>query len=266
MRLAILEEVVDLLLDVGSRLGVANDGIMLMFRPDVAFSYTCAAKHGPDADEKQGCPNRPFVPSKEPSEPELESERQRHSTTILLAPSSFVASSSRATVGCLIGIGCPPAITRFVIAIVISAIEAVPFRLRPHVSEEILKGLPAVTDGNTAPAVIGILLAIWVLAPRPHGGPDHVFTGERFVPGLPMLDRAILVVETATRQGRAGAKIATVDILDGPAITDAPPLQHSASAASFFKDLPSPESLAGEIDLRWHLLSGVYHEMRPRHA
>jgi hypothetical protein len=71
----------------------------------------------------------------------------------------------------------PAAVARFVVSIVVDAINRVAGRwARPHVGNEISKGFPSVTDGNATASVPMVLIGLaGMAAPVQHRFPSGVF-------------------------------------------------------------------------------------------
>lgn len=69
---------------------------------------------------------------------------------------------------------CPPAVARFVIAVIINAIERQSIRARSHISEEIGEQSPTRTDGYTAPTPIQISGRLRIGASIEHLRPRRV--------------------------------------------------------------------------------------------
>lgn len=76
----------------------------------------------------------------------------------------------------------PAAVALAVVAVVVLAVDAV-LRARPasHVSQEVLKGVPALADRNTPATVVSELLVLGVIATAEHLAPRTVFARLRAV-------------------------------------------------------------------------------------
>ena len=86
--------------------------------------------------------------------------------------------------------GDPSAIVRFVIAVVVDAIERKAGWPFPHISEEVAKIQPSFANRNAAAPVIGVVPMIWVIAPLDHGFPGLVGVGRSCIAGMAMFDLA----------------------------------------------------------------------------
>src|SRR3990167_6582633 len=72
-------------------------------------------------------------------------------------------------VGTLFQAGCPSAITRLVITVIVDAFERMIGRwFRPHVGYKISEFLPPFTDANTTTTVAVIAVVFWIPATLPH--------------------------------------------------------------------------------------------------
>ena len=80
---------------------------------------------------------------------------------------------------------CPTAVSGFVVAIIVNAIESEAGRLFAHVSKEIFKRKPAFADGDTAAAVIDITALLTVAASGQHPVPANVRWAWSVLPVLP---------------------------------------------------------------------------------
>src|ERR1700683_337350 len=56
----------------------------------------------------------------------------------------------------------PPTVARFVVAVVVDALDAVSIRPLAHVGEEVLEDLPALADGDAGAAVMLVVRCPWV--------------------------------------------------------------------------------------------------------
>lgn len=74
MKLAVhlAEEIVNRLLNIGSRLRFPNDCLMAMLRPDIAFGYAGSKQRRPDRYQSDDEANAAFIPSGEPTKPEFQ--------------------------------------------------------------------------------------------------------------------------------------------------------------------------------------------------
>src|SRR5258706_5288625 len=73
---------------------------------------------------------------------------------------------------CLLCSGCPVAISLVVAFVVIDPIQAHPFRLYPHVGQEVFKRIhPTLADGYTSPTVILVAGTLWIVTPDLHVRP-----------------------------------------------------------------------------------------------
>lgn len=80
--------------------------------------------------------------------------------------------------------GCPDAVARLVVAVVINPLQGHAFRSLTHVSEEVLERVPpSLADGDAPAAVPMISSGIRVEAPLFHGAPDVV--GARLAHAVP---------------------------------------------------------------------------------
>jgi hypothetical protein len=74
--------------------------------------------------------------------------------------------------------GCPSAILRAIVAIIVIAFKLVIGTwARSHIRKEILKSLPSITNGDSATAIMMEKLYVGVLASSSHGGPSAPFGG-----------------------------------------------------------------------------------------
>ena len=65
----------------------------------------------------------------------------------------------------------PLAICRFVVAVVVDALDGATIRARPHVCDEVCEGPPSVADFDAASAIAFVGVGVWVLATLPHRDP-----------------------------------------------------------------------------------------------
>jgi hypothetical protein len=126
-----------------------------------------------------------------------------------------------ASVGYLLFSVSPSHVARFVISVVVNAING-ESRVGSfaHISEKISKVIPAFADLNAARTVVSVCLAAWVVASLPHATPD-VVKNRAFIfifAGVAVLVSGAFVFFTATRSddimSKAGcwqfARLATV--------------------------------------------------------
>lgn len=129
----------------------------------------------------------------------------------------------RAAVVSLLRIGCPPAIARRVVAVVVDAIQrVVAVGARPHVGVERLKGrAPSFTNLYASSAIARELPHVWVEAPPLHSGPYSILR----CLGLPvrLVSSTLFRAKAAARQYRASAKVRTAHGFLLPAVTQTQP-------------------------------------------
>lgn len=82
----------------------------------------------------------------------------------------------------------PTAVIRFVVSVVVNTVYAERgVWARPHVSQEVLKGMtPAVTNGNPACSIFGIGGGTGSITAAVHVQPSSVFLGSMFLRSLPV--------------------------------------------------------------------------------
>jgi hypothetical protein len=140
----------------------------------------------------------------------------------------------------------PPAVVRFVAAVVVDAVDTVaPNGLLPHVGEECRERLaPAVTDCDATPAVIRILVSARVGASFDHGFPTAVRSGLSADVAVPVRSEGARL--TALRD--PSCQCGTQDWFHRTARAPAPPVNTAAavSPGEFF-NAPRPEGEAGEV-------------------
>lgn len=105
-----------------------------------------------------------------------------------------------ALVALLLAARCPATVAKFVVAVIVNAVQRVFRGWAPaNISQEGFVGLlPLATDGNAAPSVTGIPLMFRVATPLPHVDPCHV------------LGRPSAALGVAVRGQRLGAFVAVV--------------------------------------------------------
>lgn len=164
---------------------------------------------------------------------------QQHSLTIV------GQANVAATVSRLLGVRRPSAVFGTVRAVVVNSVEGVfRRRARPHVSVEVLEGLPALTYYDPTSAVVGPSRVVAVSAatthPHPHGmfrkASSRAVGFARCTPGLNA---------KASTGARAHPKVATADTDDFPAIASARPHQLPDGCWRIGQDDQTTESLAG---------------------
>lgn len=141
----------------------------------------------------------------------------------------------------LFGARSPSAVVRFVIAIVVDAINRVmDRRTRPHISEEQSKIAPSFTDGNSSTSPFRILGMSLVQATLTHGQPRRVLNAS-IADGMSM--RALSVSDPSSAHATARACSTSFDIVrlrgDGSA-TIAAKLPMALANAPHSRKQPKP--------------------------
>lgn len=138
----------------------------------------------------------------------------------------------RATIQRLDILSRPSAIFWAIGAVVVDAIDAVlRRRTHPHVGVEVLEGLPPVTDGDAAPAVMREVLMPWRKATSTHPDPDLVF-GYRFrEPMRRGISFRGFNLPAAARLRVTGREAITSNCDDSSAVACADPLRLSVGAS-----------------------------------
>lgn len=147
---------------------------------------------------------------------------------------SFTASSyhhylsSIQNIGALIaGLGCissPFAIPRFVVPVVINAVNRVPLRwARPHIFKESREAIPpSLTNSYASPAPIFVIVVARIGTPLPHMLPYDIFIRARSTM-LPSAGNAALIVIATTRDYQSALKMRCQDFLNFAAVAYAYP-------------------------------------------
>lgn len=152
----------------------------------------------------------------------------------------------------------PAAISRFVWAIVINAVDGVAGRwLRPHVGQERLEVAPALTDSDASATVVRPATVVWVAAPRLHRAPTIVLWALGALRGMPVnpVDRreSPIPATPAILHLAATEPLARVDSVTA-AIADAEPKRLSAVPSRYaVQDGQLAEAMAGNVHKYGHL-------------
>src|SRR6478736_6735859 len=158
----------------------------------------------------------------------------------------------------------PSAIARLVIAVVVDAVNLLAFRHFPHIGKEVVEQLPPLTDLDTPPAVVLVLLGLWVHAPTAYVGPDAIHA--RLAACLCMtvaqswrLRLHLILVEAATALGSTRAQRIASDGCDSSTIATALPIRMSVACFDERHSDESAESQASHILHRWVRSRQVVH-------
>jgi hypothetical protein len=148
----------------------------------------------------------------------------------------------------LLGGSGPSAIRRFVVAVVVDAIQRVSLGWSAsHIGKERFKGIaPTVTDRNAAPAVSFVVIMFRVVTAGLHALPDFVFGGGlshgRLAVLLVRASLAVLPSSAAARLDTSGPQKARPRRSLAPAVASAEPLISDA-----LNNRESSESLSRQI-------------------
>ena len=136
---------------------------------------------------------------------------------------------------------CPPAIVRFVVAVLVGVtVNAMHRRWAwPHVGIKRCEGSPAITDSDSSPAVFGKVLALWVAATTIHTLPVHILRGSCHA----MFTFAAWLTSIAVARGESR----TTNDLVCSALANAVPVDVSAWSIRFSNDRPPTASLASQV-------------------
>ncbi len=145
---------------------------------------------------------------------------------------------------------CPDAIFRCVTQIIILSFKRMICRSFTHISKKVFKRLlPAVTDSNSACAVIGKRSRLWIMATRNHTGPSPIGAGIRIA--MAMLTIAVAVnycgLSMKATTTFLSSKIASTNHNSLTAITSTFPYRIALSYADESNSDQSSKSLIGDI-------------------
>lgn len=160
------------------------------------------------------------------------------------------------SIHCLFCSSRPATIARFIITVVIDAVERMfGGKTRAHVGKEQDEIVPSLTDCNPTTAVVGKAFVVWIATTTEHSCPNIIFrnfvrlsVGAGPIPGG-------LRLEAAARFSAAIAKIAACSTCSLSAITETIP-QLIFGVVS--QSNQATKSLIGDIDKLWH--SGILAE------
>ena len=160
------------------------------------------------------------------------------------------STSARSLVSALLALGCPSAIARLVVTVVVNAVYRVLSRWpRPHVGQEVLKLLPALTDSNAAPAVVRVLVAFGVVAALTHSVPGVVFVGI-VAAMLGFVLNSNFALETSATARVANAQVPSIYDSSLAAVALAKPV----FAPGVFKNNQTPNAESGNVfyvEVKW---------------
>ena len=140
--------------------------------------------------------------------------------------------------GLLLGCG-PTAIVRRVTLIVVDAIKRVTFRNRPHIREEVLKGVsPTVADGYAPSAVLIKAGIVGIVATSDHSTPAAKFERVGLTVGT-----HLVIAKASTRPGIATPQRPTYNLPARTAITFAKPRNIARLSLSSLADNSPPSEL-----------------------
>ena len=147
----------------------------------------------------------------------------------------------------------PSAIARFIVAVVIDALNRVTFWAITHVCVKGSKGLPLWTNGDSTPTINRVLVVVRVAASRLHVAPAVV--GSRWLlcmtsitnTMLKVSSRGFLVALAAARSGHAFVKTSLVNAFLLPASTKAVPIPMASFVFGPANNRPTTKDLTSEV-------------------
>lgn len=191
-------------------------------------------------------------------------EASRHAFDGLPSRCSFIVG--------LLKVGGPFHVTRFIVSVVIDAMDTVVFRTLAKIRQKIVKILPAVTHFNTTTAIIWIFFEVLIMTSSNHGSPYSISKRElRSPPGVSMFEAFLFRAGTAG-DGLASAEVGASDYFFNPAFT---PANHSLKWVSclgnerfsdpgngeFSEHLPDPFLLVNGVYSDW-IYGGFLYDRR----
>lgn len=126
---------------------------------------------------------------------------------------------------CLLFWICPTAISRFIIAIVVDAIQGCSWWSRTHVRQECFKRIPAITNLNSSSAVIFVSIVPGIQASVSHGRPGSPFSRFTFAMahGFSSFTGGF-ISQATTASGFTSTKFIAIDMLEVQAFALAKPI------------------------------------------
>lgn len=86
-----------------------------------------------------------------------------------------------ASIVCILFFACSPfTITRFIVSVVVFALDTHSFRRFAHVSKKVCELFPSGTNANSAPSVVFVAGCLGIVTPIPHGTPTMKGSGAAF--------------------------------------------------------------------------------------
>lgn len=159
----------------------------------------------------------------------------------------------------MLGHCCPLTIARFVIPVIVDAVNRVPFGWRfPHILQKILKGIfPASANAYAASSIAFVSYVVWISAPTFHCQPTLV----RMAHAIPRVPMYYSVATTATRFSAAEGKAISHHLLNSSAFTFTYVVyERSTIANSGFclcENFKLSEGLSDKRYFVWHNVNGV---------
>jgi len=141
--------------------------------------------------------------------------------------------------------GCPTAVGRLVVSVVVDAVDRVtPARSFSHVGQEVFeRSSPSLADFDASPAVPAISDASFVLAPCDHRRPNAILVSHRVASAMAMACIAsiavgsVLSIKAAARLGSSASEALPLGSVLFAAVTSAEP-----ASLSFWRILRSPNN------------------------
>lgn len=151
-------------------------------------------------------------------------------------------------VSCLLPLGCPSAILRGIVAIIVYAINGMLRRwLLPHVCKKVLEPLPTFAYSDSTITVELIRLS----APRVHKCPDNVFRRSGLAVRQVSVSCLFGAIASATFRGTR-PKIIGCHMPDGSTIAPAFPVRKPATPFIELQSCPTIEPSAGNVFVDSH--------------
>lgn len=159
----------------------------------------------------------------------------------------------------IVGLLCyasPSAIARLIVAVVVDPVKSGAFWSIAHILNKLDKIAPSFTNAYASCTVIFKLVTVWIVAPRPHAGPDLIKLMAFFCSFVrkPVRGKRLSPV-TSTRFSAAAGEVAGMNSLGIATIARAKPLLSVAGMFNLFNNCKKSEFVVSEIFVFSHFFN-----------